>query len=756
MGAYLSQPKTDKVSTDESNDYLCVGASSMQGWRNSQEDAHNSLLNFDKNTAFFAVYDGHGGAEVSTYCADKLPQFLKALTAYTEGNFEQALVEAFLGFDKTLLEPEVIEILKVLAGEKNFADADDSDAMEDDEDEDLAELHEEGNLPLDEVMEKYKGHPSMPTLKKLKDSNSSKPQSPFLRGRRAAAVIADAANRAELDPDSKPEGSSTSKAALAALQDEGGPSSSKTTSSANKMETEEDSTVSSSSSSASKSNSNNNSTKNAAEAEASTTAEVKENATNGQTTDAAAAVPDSSAAKENEQNGSVSSSEVKKKDVQSSSSSSTKEVDVVVSGSSDANKKEHKQNGSVESSTKSPTKQEANSSTITSTSKDKKKAKIDEDEEDGEFDANESNARQALEYSSEDEEELEEDDTTDEDADYDDIEVEEDDEEVEDEEDEESYLANEQFCANMIEEPGKDSGCTAVVGLLNGRDLYVANAGDSRCVVCRKGKAIEMSLDHKPEDDEESARIIKAGGRVTLDGRVNGGLNLSRALGDHAYKMNHDLPAEEQMISALPDIKKLIISPDDEFMVLACDGIWNFMTSEEVVDFVRLRINDENKKMSEICEELFEACLAPNTLGDGTGCDNMTAVIVRFKPSILELPTKINPNETEDVLLAKQEAEAEEKSGQKVQKRAASPTSDDNDSNEAENKKKRFKTDANDEENKTSSSTSSSSSSPKTKTSSSNSSSSSSSMPANSTDESSTTATKEAQKECDSAVASST
>lgn len=131
-----------------------------------------------------------------------------------------------------------------------------------------------------------------------------------------------------------------------------------------------------------------------------------------------------------------------------------------------------------------------------------------------------------------------EDTTEDEDADYDDDdEVDDEDDDAEDEEDEESFLANEQFCANMIEEPGKDSGCTAVVGLLHGRDLYVANAGDSRCVVCRNGKAIEMSLDHKPEDDEESARIVKAGGRVTLDGRVNGGLNLSRALGDHAYKM---------------------------------------------------------------------------------------------------------------------------------------------------------------------------------------------------------------------------
>ncbi|XP_005179075.1 probable protein phosphatase CG10417 [Musca domestica] len=708
MGAYLSQPKTDKLSTDELNEFLIVGASSMQGWRNSQEDAHNAILDFDKNTAFFAVYDGHGGAEVSTYCADKLPNFLKELEAYKNGNFEQALKDAFLGFDKTLLEPAVIEILKVLAGEKNNVDGDDSDALDDDEDENLAELHEEGSLPLDEVMEKYKGHPSMPSLKKLKDSGSSsgpKPQSPYLRGRRAAAVIADAANRAELDPDSKPEGSSTSKAALAALQNEEGPSSSKgasSSSAANKMETEEDSTVSSSSSSASKTNNTSNATANSTEAEPSSSKE-----SNGKATE----LPDSSAVKENEQNGSVSSTETK--------SAAAKANEVVVSASSDSTSSSNttsKQNGNVESSTKSlsPSKNEANNaSDISSTSKEQKEKKnsafSEDSNDDDEMDANESNARQALEYSSEEEEDLGDEDTTeDEDADYDDDdEVDDEDDDAEDEEDEESFLANEQFCANMIEEPGKDSGCTAVVGLLHGRDLYVANAGDSRCVVCRNGKAIEMSLDHKPEDDEESARIVKAGGRVTLDGRVNGGLNLSRALGDHAYKMNADLPAEEQMISALPDIKKLIISPEDEFMVLACDGIWNFMTSEEVVNFVRLRLKNENVKMSEICEELFDACLAPDTLGDGTGCDNMTAVIVRFKPQILDLPTKIDPKETEDVLSLARQNEVESTSPeQKAQKRCASPTSDD--SNEAENKTKRLKTENNKEEGNNATQTSSS------------------------------------------------
>ena len=85
----------------------------------------------------------------------------------------------------------------------------------------------------------------------------------------------------------------------------------------------------------------------------------------------------------------------------------------------------------------------------------------------------------------------------------------------------------------MFLQPGIGSGCTAVVALLRDRDLYVANAGDSRCVVCKAGKAIDMSVDHKPEDAIETERITKAGGKVTSDGRVNGGLNLSRALGKY-------------------------------------------------------------------------------------------------------------------------------------------------------------------------------------------------------------------------------
>ena len=81
-----------------------------------------------------------------------------------------------------------------------------------------------------------------------------------------------------------------------------------------------------------------------------------------------------------------------------------------------------------------------------------------------------------------------------------------------------------------------------------------------------------------------------------------GGLNLSRAIGDHAYNKTMTLPPEEQAITALPDIRTLTLEDQDEFMVIACDGIWNFMSSQAVVDFVRTRLNKQT--LSEICEEV--------------------------------------------------------------------------------------------------------------------------------------------------------
>ncbi|KAM3838121.1 protein phosphatase 1G-like, partial [Diretmus argenteus] len=132
----------------------------------------------------------------------------------------------------------------------------------------------------------------------------------------------------------------------------------------------------------------------------------------------------------------------------------------------------------------------------------------------------------------------EEDGSEEEEGDSSDLEEEEDTEEGEEDSEDED---EEEMCLPGMdgkEEPGSDSGTTAVVALIRGKQLIVANAGDSRCVVSERGKAVDMSYDHKPEDELELARIKNAGGKVTMDGRVNGGLNLSRAIGDHFYKRN--------------------------------------------------------------------------------------------------------------------------------------------------------------------------------------------------------------------------
>ncbi|KAL4855454.1 putative protein phosphatase 2C 11 [Chlorella vulgaris] len=180
------------------------------------------------------------------------------------------------------------------------------------------------------------------------------------------------------------------------------------------------------------------------------------------------------------------------------------------------------------------------------------------------------------------------------------------------------------------------AGCTAVVALLMGDRLYVANAGDSRAVLCRGGKALAMSEDHKPAAPDERARIMAAGGFLSEIGgitRVNGNLNLSRAIGDLRYKMNADLEPKDQIISAEPDVTSQQLTAEDTFLVLACDGIWDVMTSQQVVDFVRPRL-EKGCPPHEVASELLNACLANDPKeARGIGCDNMTAAIVVFAPN---------------------------------------------------------------------------------------------------------------------------
>lgn len=165
--------------------------------------------------------------------------------------------------------------------------------------------------------------------------------------------------------------------------------------------------------------------------------------------------------------------------------------------------------------------------------------------------------------------------------------------------------------------PGYDSGSTAVVALLLGREaLVVANAGDSRCVLSRGGKALDLSQDHKPDNPLELARIRAAGGSVA-EGRVEGNLNLSRAIGDLTYK-DAALAQARQMITAQPEVCTLALEAADDFVVLACDGIWNVLSSQEVVDHVSAGIA-QGRALSALCEELCDRVSPRRGLGWGVG-----------------------------------------------------------------------------------------------------------------------------------------
>ena len=114
---------------------------------------------------------------------------------------------------------------------------------------------------------------------------------------------------------------------------------------------------------------------------------------------------------------------------------------------------------------------------------------------------------------------------------------------------------------------------------------------------------------------------------------------MSRSLGDLEYKQNKRLPPEEQMITAYPEVVCETLTDDCEFMILACDGIWDCKTNQEACDFVTERLKkNPNMKLSKIVEELVDECLATDIytgkkiliilLETGVGCDNMTCIII--------------------------------------------------------------------------------------------------------------------------------
>jgi serine/threonine protein phosphatase PrpC len=178
-------------------------------------------------------------------------------------------------------------------------------------------------------------------------------------------------------------------------------------------------------------------------------------------------------------------------------------------------------------------------------------------------------------------------------------------------------------CHPRIVEGEDHSGSTAVTTLLTKEKIYCGNAGDSRSILVRDGKAVAMSEDHKPFNEGEQRRIEAAGGRVSMR-RVNGDLAVSRALGDFLYKGADSLPAEQQMVSPEPEFIIQDRTAEDQFLVLACDGIWDVMNNQELADWLLNMVKQGCDDLGFLSEMLLDTCLERGSK------DNMSVIIIEL------------------------------------------------------------------------------------------------------------------------------
>lgn len=161
------------------------------------------------------------------------------------------------------------------------------------------------------------------------------------------------------------------------------------------------------------------------------------------------------------------------------------------------------------------------------------------------------------------------------------------------------------------------SGTTATVALLrDGIELVVASVGDSRAILCRKGKPMKLTIDHTPERKDEKERIKKCGGFIAWNSlgqpHVNGRLAMTRSLGD--------LDLKRSGVIAEPETKRIKLHhADDSFLVLTTDGINFMVNSQEICNFVN-QCHDPREAAHAVTEQAIQYGAE----------DNSTAVVVPF------------------------------------------------------------------------------------------------------------------------------
>lgn len=177
-------------------------------------------------------------------------------------------------------------------------------------------------------------------------------------------------------------------------------------------------------------------------------------------------------------------------------------------------------------------------------------------------------------------------------------------------------------------------GSTAVVAMICSSHIVVANCGDSRAVLYRGKEPIALSVDHKPNREDEYARIEAAGGKVIQwnGHRVFGVLAMSRSIGDRYLK---------PWIIPEPEVVFVPRTREDECLVLASDGLWDVMTNEEACDLARKRLLLWHKKngvthlpnRGEVVDPAAQAAaeyLSKCALQKGSK-DNITVIVVDLK-----------------------------------------------------------------------------------------------------------------------------
>ncbi|WIA23673.1 hypothetical protein OEZ85_000373 [Tetradesmus obliquus] len=175
-------------------------------------------------------------------------------------------------------------------------------------------------------------------------------------------------------------------------------------------------------------------------------------------------------------------------------------------------------------------------------------------------------------------------------------------------------------------EVGEVVGSTAVVAVVSRTEVFVAHCGDSRAVLCRKGGAIQLTSDHKPDRSDEAARVAALGGKVVAKGggaRVMGLLAMSRAIGDH-FLRPYVIPE--------PEVACLQRSHEDELLILASDGLWDVFSCAEATTLAlrsTMRARERGASSSAACR-VGASVLARGAIERGSR-DNITVLLVDLR-----------------------------------------------------------------------------------------------------------------------------